>query len=443
MKNKVLICINLMLLYIPINLSAQSFESIAVPTMPSAVIIGSQVNEISKPKSLKALETTVLNNFLDSNNNVLIPNNYAIEVTPYMLSKRKNFNYREYLKDSVHTNIVRNFSVSIASTNQFKVNDSIFSNALGLGVRTVILNGKVDKDQADRYEQIIEEYRAVQDLNSSLMLNIKVSTINSPDTINTEEVKLEILDLKEFSSDEHQKIITKIFNQLPKDTTKMVFYNLVNDLVKKVASNGSTTAFEKFRTMLDTVKNIRYGFYWDVDAAMALSFPTNDFNYSVASKYGFWSNFTYKPQNGNLNYTALIRWMNHNDDFINSYIPEENMRLEAGDIWDFGLRASWKVNKLTAELEYIYRFNRNKEIATINNLDFDRKVDDNTNKFILNLNYTINKDLVLSYNIGKNYDGIHGSEGNLITGFTVNFGFGGIKLEDLENGLKQDLDKQN
>ena len=128
-----------------------NLENLKAPSMPSATIIGTQVNDLNSPKSMKDLETAIFTNYLNSGQSLTVPNNYALEINPFMLSGMKNFDYRSYLNNEPAENMWRNLSLSIATTNKFLIKDSVFTNAVGLSVRTIILNGELSKKVSDAF----------------------------------------------------------------------------------------------------------------------------------------------------------------------------------------------------------------------------------------------------------------------------------------------------
>ena len=124
--------------------SPVTLEALKAPGMPAGSIIGAQINEIIRPKSLKALESAMLGNFVgEDQQSIAIPNSYALEVQPYMLGNLKNFDYLDYINDNhnVGTTFLRNLAVS--STKEFLIKDSVATDALGTGVRMVFLEGKL------------------------------------------------------------------------------------------------------------------------------------------------------------------------------------------------------------------------------------------------------------------------------------------------------------
>jgi len=80
--------------------------------------------------------------------------------------------------------------------------------------------------------------------------------------------------------------------------------------------------------------------------------------------------------------------------------------------------------------------NRNSEYVTVDGNEYSRTVNDDTFKYVLNLNYNITDNIIFSYNIGKNYDLIMNKNGNLISGFSLSFGFGSVKKDDLVEAIK-------
>lgn len=421
------------------KIKAQVLEDLKAPAMPAATIIGTQVNEISKPKSLRALETAVLNNYMDPTGNVLIPNNYAIEITPFMLSKRTNFDYMRYLDDSIKQNLWRNLSFSVASTNNYLVSDSVTGNALGFGGRTIILNGKVNQKLEESYKKKLDEYKHLMDAQTQIQTMIGV--------YNSEHQVLNIDSLQSFllgSMPQHKLIIDALFKNIPQTTAKNKIKEVADDQMQPLLVN----TLNDFRVLMDESKTERYGLRWEIDGAISLCFPTNDFNNSISPKYGIWSNLSYRPLKkisnpgekvrvpGNFEFIGLIRWINNNDDFISKYNPVDTIQLTSGSVFDVGARAVYDLKKFTAEFEFIYRLNRNSEYVTVDGNEYSRTVNDDTFKYLLNLNYNITDNIIFSYNIGKNYDLMMNKNGNLISGFTLSFGFGSVKKDDLVEAIK-------
>ncbi|MBE0573610.1 hypothetical protein IH575_01770, partial [Candidatus Dojkabacteria bacterium] len=168
---KTIVCY--LLIVIPtLSLLAQkkdkSLESIAAPSMPSASIIGSQATEINKIKSMKQIETAFLTNFLDSSQNLTIPDNFSIEFNPYLLGERKNFDYKSYLDDDFKKCFIRNLSLSLTTTNSYNINDTLSSNAIGFGARTILINGKINESLKKSYLRALSLNQTNLDVDSKV-----------------------------------------------------------------------------------------------------------------------------------------------------------------------------------------------------------------------------------------------------------------------------------
>ncbi len=438
MKNTIIILL-FSFFMLPGKPKAQVLEDLKAPAMPAATIIGTQINEINTPKSLRALEAAVLNNYIDPSGNVLIPNNYALEITPFMLSKRTNFDYMRYLDDSIKQNLWRNLSFSIASTNNFIIGDTAKSNALGFGGRTIILNGKVNPMLKKSYQNKLNEYKDLMDAQTRIRTMIGVHNREAPE-YNVDSLQVFLIG----SMPQYKSIIVTLFENVSGETPKNKIRDVCEELMQPLLEN----TLNEFRMLLDASKTERYGLRWEIDGAFSLCFPGNDFNNSISPKYGIWSNISYHPLKkrsapgeaaripGDFEFIGLVRWINNNDDFISLYNSVDSIRYSSGNVFDFGARAVFDLKKFSAEFEFIYRLNQNTEYVTVNENEYSRSVNDDTFKYVLNLNYNITDNIILSYNLGKNYDMAKNANGNLLSGFTVSFGFGGVKKEELVEAVK-------
>jgi hypothetical protein len=436
-------------------LYAQVLEELSSPSMPAATAIGLQANEISRPKSWKALETALFSNFTDPGNSSLVPRNYAMELNPFMLGKRTNFDYLEYLDNKPGKNLRRNLSFSLASTDNYVTNDTLTGSALGFGGRTMILNGKVNQQLESEYRAISSMYNDLLAMQSQIrvmmgeyknsLARFSAEGAQLPDKpFDADSLKVFLLKSEVLNQPVIAAIINQVFNEL--STTGKSYEEIRKDFISVFKEKYSGVVLADYRRLLESVRTERYGFRWEVATAFSLNFPTNDFNNSISPNQGIWSNISFRPFRKvrsslspdvlfevpvNFEFIGLVRWINNNDDFINRYHPDDTLQYIVGGIFDFGLRGILEFGKLSLEMEYIYRNNRNKEYFTIDDISYSRTVNGDTYKFLLNISYNISDNIVLSYNIGKNFDMVNSDAGNLISGLSVNFGFGSIRKDDL------------
>jgi hypothetical protein len=448
-----------------------TLEKLKAPSMPSAAIIGLQVNEVNRPKSLNELETAVFSNFLNQNQSIIIPDNFALEVNPFMLSGRKNFDYHNYLNDNAADNIWQNLSLSVASTNKYILKDSASSNAMGFSVRTIIFNGKPRPKVLSSFYLADLKNAYIQDIKSFMpgeiedCFTLSKSISYIADTLcpcviqkfNADEINNLITNQKLNNEQcyritaQQDTIIKSIFIELSKDTSftnsflsennnnkaLRKFQNAFDSLLKQ---KEAMPALEKLIKNLQNVKTERYGLRMEVDLAFSLNFPTNNFNYSFVPGYGFWTNISYQPEGiEGFSFIGLVRYIINSEDFIKQYQPLNN-NFVPGNFVDIGTRLVYDYNKFSVGIEYTYRFNKSKATVVINGNQSEQTVNNDTRKYLINMNYNITDNINLSYNFGKDFDNITPlKRGDLISGLSINFGFGSINADDL---LKSALSKQ-
>ena len=242
--------------------------------------------------------------------------------------------------------------------------------------------------------------------------------------------------------------LTTIFASIPA-TTKLEDVNA--EFAEQFKVQVANASLQKLRTLLERVKTERYGLKADINYAQAINFPNSNWGDAITSKWGAWFNLAYRPIKktdkeavtgdkskipSNFEFIFLARVISINQDFVDEYQPPQ-ADFREGNNYDLGLRLVYDAAKFSIEAEYIQRWNRKKITQDINGQEFFAWQGDNTNKFVINMNYNISKDIVISYNVGKNYDSAFRSTGSLIAGLTVNFGFGGYKLGNLAKAISE------
>lgn len=420
-------------------LTTDSLEQFQSPSFPAGSILGIQANEISQPKSLEALKLSVLNNFLDSNNNFAMPDNYAIEISPFMLSRRKNFNYATYIDPNFKQNFWQNLSFSIAATNQFIINDTTKTNAFSFGFRTLLLNGHAYKDDADTYRKLLNSNDRYSADKARIMVQMAYYAMEQGDSFKLNFDSLSTYLNRELP-DSVKTFLPEILASMRTDT---VFQKTITTADLNTAFEAAfdqatdrDTRVQKAVTMTQTIRNERYGFRVELNGAMGLNFPTNEFEYSIIPRSGLWLTAGYTPrtkhqENGqkvvdgvsNFDFLCLARYIWTNDQFVRTYAPVDSSFSQVNDVFDIGFRINYKYQKFSAGAEGIYRQSLGDQSQ-------------NTYKLNLNLNYELRNNIILTYNFGKNYNSF-GSQGDLVSTLSLNFGLMSLTYKDLKNAASK------
>jgi len=408
-----------------------TLEHLRTPSMPSATIIGAQMEDVSRPASLRELEASVFTSVYDPAQGLRFPENYAVEFNPFMLGPRENFDYREYLKNEADLNAWRNLCISVATTTGIPVTDSISVHGLGIGARTVIFNGTPPKDVETAYMEAVEQNSALLLLRSSVSTLLSSFEANDSSTIEDiqEFVAEELGKMKEFeNAPRYIALFRKVFASIKRDTT---FERLEESFLDLFTEKTEGVALAELREKLSQVKLDRFGFRWEVDAALALSFPDGDFNDCIAPRHAVWTNISYKSEDLDaVQFIALARLIWNNSDFYRRYQRTDESYCP-GIFFDLGVSLNYEYKRLSMKAEFVFRRIAEEEMLVFDGREWFSSTTSSTSKYLLNLNYNATDDINISYSLGKDYENGLTGRANLLTGLSINLGFGAIQASHL------------
>lgn len=425
--------------------SEVDLEKLKAPTSPASTIIGIQPSEISRPKSVKDLELAMYNNFT-SEGSLTLPTEYALEVMPYWMFNRKNINELDYLDNVGWRSGWSNLSVSVATSTSYKLADTVNSNAIGVGVRTILYRSKLK----GRAKQLAENIYANR-INEALNIDISYSIDDAAD----EEVDLSDFNaVKEFAwnnifnaaedtfcvqkNDDHydyfgfasSKDLKRSFDaqfdllEPFKDSLSNVdsWEDRINEIRKPLKELYSVDSIEYHLT--DYLTN-RQGFQLEMAGAVSVNFPTNDFQYSRVPQWGLWFTGTYQDEAKSvMQYLMMARYIKNDVEFYKQF--QVNDSVNASDSYDLGGKlVLFPGRKFTAEIEATARYQVRTvdKIFSENNAGTEIEKDWNY-RWLLNINYQVKDNFVLTYSFGKGFDPLFTVNGNVISSLGINFGFG-------------------
>ncbi|WP_375579652.1 hypothetical protein ABWH96_00830 [Marivirga tractuosa] len=412
-----------------ISLAQEKLNKIQAPTSPAASILGLQPTAVLIPKSYQALETALYSNFIGENGGALIPNDFSLEFTPYW-AKNHALTVDEYLyPKSVTDQIIRNSSFSIASTQNYQLNDSTVSSGLAFGYRnTIYFGNKKDREKVQEYLSGLNYKQRISALigavATELIINEKVAN-QSEFLANIKETVLKAINTyaSNLSTEEKSILINEIMKEAAllsfdinsPDAFLDQFYNLIDSKL------GSKQTFEKFKNY---IKN-RQG--WSVDLAYAgfVNFPTNNFSFSYVPRQSFWITPTYLFKD-DLNFfkiMGVVRYEWYNFDFYKRYFAESKIYENN---FDYGLAVAFEFEKFSIKLEAV---GRNSETEIPSGTDAQgnelfRRDESSDFQCLGSFNYNLSDQIILSYNIGNRFEPILNSESTLVSVLTLNLGFG-------------------
>jgi hypothetical protein len=417
--------------------SQDKLSNLSIPTSPASSTLGIQPTQILKPKSYQALETALYSNFYSESEGIVLPKDFSLEFTPFWANNH-GISLAEYLYPDFKEQFIRNSSFSLASTQNFLLEDSSKINGLGFGYRTsFFFNNKLDKSRILLFQDSIKK---VQTFYSKIVSELEDISISSKD-FNMEDyfIKMKsvildlIFELKIFSVseiDEAKKFVNQIIDEakaLPFDSENIESF-VENTYLIIDGHLKSQKYYDHFKSYLKK----RHGFSVDVAYASFLAFPTNNFEFSYLPHHYFWitPTFSFKNKLDFLDFSGVLRYEKHNSKFYDAYFP--STQLFSNNL-NYGFGLSTTFTKFSFQFELI---GRNSFGFVLSGVDTDGEnlykwKSKSDVQYVGTFNYNINEGIVLTYSIGNRFDPIRNPESTFVSTLSINFGFGGPDKHDL------------
>lgn len=418
----------LLVLYLVSN-AQEELNKLQAPTSPAASLLGMQPSSVLAPKSYQALEASIFSNFIGEDGNGIIPNDFALEFTPYW-TKNHSLSLDEYLYPKrLFDQFIRNSSLSLASTQNFLLGDSTATNSLALGYRSTFYFGnEMDRKQIEMFKSALQSNQVVTSVvgseAQSILDNNKVADLDEF----IRAIKYTIVTavnefLPDLKSEESALLVDSIileisslsFDNTNYDSFLNNFNNIIDDKLK------SKLLYNNYKSYIGN----RYG--WSVDIAYAsfLNFPSNNFSLSYVPRHSLWLTPTYHFEDrlSFLKLMAVFRYTQSNFDyyqryFSNSEIYENN--------FDYGLAVSTQFSSFSLKLEIVGR-NSDMEIPVgtdVEGNELFRRDNASDFQYLGSFNYNLSDQIILSYSLGRRFEPILNPYNTLVSILSLNFGFG-------------------
>lgn len=439
---KRLACFVFVLTFPAFVFAQEKLNQVTSPTSPAASVLDMQPATILSPKSYQALETALYSNFRDGNQTV-IPNNFALEFTPYW-ARNHQLSLIDYLyPKGAWEQIKRNSSFSLASTQQFTLGDSTKTNALGLGYRTTFyFGGEGDRDKITAFKSALNKDQQIV----SSIVSSAVLLITSGNLSGSEDLFLKLKPSAEQVLQEHKvsgalsgKFIAELELEIMalKDTALTNSSDLANNIshVTTAIREAYDAAFVTdilYREFKDYIRN-RNGFHLDVAYASFLNFPGNNFEYSIMPRQSVWLTpaYRFKDRLKYLKIMGVLKYEWSNTRYYDQFFPGND--VYRNNI-DYGLAVAAQLNNLSVQLELVGRAGTTEIFAgtDVNGNRLYRKHQRSDIQYIGTFNYNLTDQIILSYSFGKRFQVIQANDKTLVSLLSLNLGFGAPTRKNLK-----------
>lgn len=432
-----------------------SLSNLKAPQSPAASIIGLQPSSISRPKSWEALESALFSNFY-SEGALAVPNDFALEFSPFWASNKKAMTIKRFLTPTWGESFIQNLSFSVASTQAFQLNDSLKSNAIGFGVRTMLVGGQSSKAKKmavyRRTMNLVELSQRMQRLaedHMNTLVSEELKKKPKADGKTYSEMQVDSVKLTILLTPENFYAIKQVWTmdlKIDRLTTCPEEDSAVADLFKKLEAwlkDHPNCKIDKLSDALDDLTGLDVavkglvkanddprGFRLEIAASSLLNFPTNASDYSFVPKAGVWLTPSYQhPTWNSFEVLGVVRYLWYKSEYFRRY----DVGFRSFDSnFDAGLRLVLKKEKFSLEGEAVQRWSS----ITLRE-SFDQATGETTTvsksevdfQYLVNLNYQLRDNLTLSYTFGKQLDPQLNLNigGDVVSLLALNVGFGAPK----------------
>lgn len=424
----------------------QPLTDIKAPSSPAASLLGVQPQSVLAPKSYQALETGVYSNFLNNEGQAVIPNDFGLEFTPYWANDH-SLTLEEYLypENVFQGQILRNSSISVATTQNYTLGDGTATTGLGFGYRTTLhFPNQQDREQVSNFREQLSQNQAIQaavgaQINAfpfDTTISNKMQFINEARTVISEAVH----DIygEYFTPDKMGDIIDQIFSDVqmlleynPETPAPFMdaFMNMLDTNLPVVRSEQNAEAV--FQHFEDYIRD-RQGFSLDIAYGVFMNFPSSNFQSAAAPRQSVWITPTYrfKDDLNRLKIMGVLRYEGYDTDYFKRYFPNSEVYRSN---FDYGVAISGNFSKFTLEFEAVGRSSNALIPAGTDNSGNQLFRKDNNSDFqaIGTFLYRLNDRIALTYSLGSRFEPIINPDNTLVSLLSLNLGFGGPTRDNI------------
>jgi hypothetical protein len=374
-------------------------SSVSSTSAPAFTVLGISPTEIAKPSNWNKFQASLYQNL--TGNDGAAPKNFAMEFKPYWLSDHKNFSYKDYLEKEGFS--LRNLSLSIASAKVPYNKDT--AQSLGFGFRLPITFA--NKKRQALSQALIAESNAlkkkitwqpnfilyINDFNGSTVEDLKndiESKIKTPATGNT--LWADRSQIQAMLTDTLSKALSSMATDTLDAAKKLAVISIVGEYINNYNEAPAAAMSEKIKEALNETGNFQ------LSGALALAFPTNQFDYSKFSQAAVWIDYTSKfGKNSPIDGTAALR-------YVRTFATDSVTSSSNFDLiykLNFALGTA---QKFTVSAWAVLR-NKSNDLPNIvvNNITYTAAKNTWDNKYGLDIAYKFSNSIALSYSFGKDY----------------------------------------
>jgi len=367
-------------------------NSLVAPSSPGASLIGIATSSIQRPTDPSAFSTSLLN---ATNNLSAIPSSYAVDFAPAWLFAGRHISFTDFRSNTLGKNIWQSLDISVAYKN---VKDSVSNNTnttLGIGLKISLVRGWIN---SKALKQVDTSYNIL-----SRLLRLKANAL-----IDYEKAHPYFMD-----SVNHMSTYPAAAQKIIQNRYLFVKDSLKKDLVAKNAF--AKIALDSLKKVGESLDFTRYGWKLDLAGGMSYYFPAQVYANGSLNNAGAWLTGGYEDEKSRVSFLGIVRYLyNPKEAYAD---PGNTLNRTDLNTFDTGMRLLMVTSdsKFTFGGELIYR-------SILDNTPVKSSY-----RYSLSADYQVGKNQLISFVLGRDFDGTVTKSGNLLAALNFIIGFGNTK----------------
>jgi hypothetical protein len=380
-------------------------DLLKAPSSPAAQLLNFAPSSIERPTDLSSFWLSINN---ASSNFTKLPSSYAVDFSPALLFGKTSMTLydlktdKKNEKEKMGKAVWQTLDISLG----FKSEDDTltgqsFSRA-GFGVKFSLVRPSWSSKTLESYKSLSSLQSKLTDLVILAQGDYESDPLYVKKLADNEKIKKD----KGKQSPEYKAALDEL------DTLQGQLINKYTTARIAAAAADTINLYDKIKRTARDFTIERVGFFVDFAGGFAVRFPTNELGYSFADNAGAWLTGGYEGGNEKLSFYGIARYL---------YQPEKIYADTTGKIsnrkistFDMGTRLLYatKDDKFNFSAEAIYRSVLNKSII------------DPSWRVVFAAEYDLGLNKKLTFNFGRDFNGMITKGGNLIAALHFITGFG-------------------
>jgi hypothetical protein len=377
----------------------EDLDLLKAPSSPAAQLLNFAPSSIERPTDLSSFWLSINN---ASNNFTKLPSSYAVDFVPASLFGSGSITLKDLQERKNLGKIMwQTFDVSLGFKSE---EDSLTKTSFyrtGLGVKFSLVRPAWS-------EATNRSYKAISELQRKITQAVEVADEDiEADTAYKAKLADRVKARKDFGINSTQ------YKQADAALNEMRQTLLDKFRTEKLITNTNTYTELKKQAREFTIE--RVGFFLDFAGGFAVRFPTNQLGYSFADNAGAWLTGGYEGGNKALSFYGVARYLYQPEKiYADTTNTISNKKIST---FDMGGRLLYATDndKFNFGGEAIYRSVLNKSIV------------DPSWRVVFSAEYDLGFNKKLTFNFGRDFNGVVTKSGNLIAAINLIAGFGNKK----------------